>query len=391
MYELLFILPVLLPLCWYLGFRKGRDQQIDRSNGEQLGLSRQYFTGLNYLLNEESDKAIDTFVGMLEVDSETVETHLALGNLFRKRGEVDRAIRIHQNLIARPALSTRLRKMSLLELGYDYMAAGLLDRAENIFKELMHDQNYKQQSLKQLLTIYQQMKDWENAIAVSEKLQVGASASLKNEIAHFYCELAEENLHSKAPKEAMVFVKKALAVDANSVRATLLKGDINYSLGKYKQAIKTYRDLLRQDIELLSEAIDKLRLCFNQLNDQKGLMSFLENAIEQGAGVSTILVYAEELQLIHGDHAVAKFVAEQMVRHPSIKGLIKLIEVHLKHASDNAKPSLLMLQSVVQKLLKNKPIYHCNNCGFDAKTLFWQCPSCKNWGSVKPIQGIEGE
>jgi lipopolysaccharide assembly protein B len=391
MYEILVIIAFLLPVAWFFGYKSGRNTEQNESSGQQSGLSRKYFTGLNYLLNEESDKAIDTFVSMLEVDSETVETHLALGNLFRKRGEVDRAIRIHQNLIARPSLSSSFRKMSLIELGYDYMAAGLLDRAENIFKELMNDQTYKQPSLKQLLVIYQQTKDWENAIHVCEKLQSEATPNLKNEIAHFYCELAEVRLYSKAPKEAIIYAKKALAVDTKSVRATLLSGDIQYSLGKYKQAIKTYRGLVQQDVELLSEALEKLRLSYIQLNDHKGLMSFLEFAIEQGAGVSTILAYADEVQAIEGDYAVAKYIAQQMVRHPSIKGLVKLIELHLTHASESAKPSLLMLQDVVSKLLENKPVYHCNHCGFDAKTLFWQCPSCKNWGSVKPIQGIEGE
>ena len=161
MYELLLIIALLLPVAWYFGYRNGRSIAESESDGLHTGLSRKYFTGLNYLLNEESDKAIDTFVSMLEVDSETVETHLALGNLFRRRGEVDRAIRIHQNLIARPSLSAAHRKMSLMELGYDYMGAGLLDRAENIFKELMHDLVHKQASLKQLLTIYQQTKDWQ--------------------------------------------------------------------------------------------------------------------------------------------------------------------------------------------------------------------------------------
>lgn len=391
MYEILLIMALLLPVAWYLGYRNGCTAKKIESSSLQTGLSRQYFTGLNYLLNEESDKAIDTFVSMLEVDSETVETHLALGNLFRRKGEVDRAIRLHQNLIARPSLSSAHRKMSLLELGYDYMTAGLLDRAENIFKELSSDQTHKQASLKQLLIIYQQTKDWQNAIKISESIQLGASPSLKNEIAHFYCELAEKKLYEKSPKEAIVYVKKALSVDPASVRATLLSGDIDYSLGRYKRAIKTYRDLIRQDVELLPEALEKVNASFLQLNDQKGLMQYLEFAIEKGAGVSTILAYAEQIQSQHGDHAVAKYIAQQMVAHPSIKGLLRLIDLHLKHASDSARPSLLMLKDVVSKLLKNKPIYHCNHCGFDSKTLFWQCPSCKNWGSVKPIQGIEGE
>jgi len=391
MYELLLIFAFLLPIAWYFGYRKGSQRADNNPAAGQLGLSKKYFTGINYLLNEEADKAIDTFVSLLEIDSETVEPYMAVGNLYRRRGEVDRAIRIHQNLIARPSLSTTYRKMSLMELGYDYMAAGLLDRAENIFKELVHDQNHKQASLKQLLLIYQQTKDWEKAIKVSEKLQINATSSLKTEIAHFYCELAENKLFMQSPKEAIGFVKKALAVDPNCSRATLINGDIEYSLGRYKQAIKAYRELLRQDVEILPEAITKITHSFRQINDKKGLIQFLEQAISQGGGVSIILTYAEEIKNIHGDRAAGEYIAKQLAVHPSIKGLLKLIELHIKHASETARPSLVMLQEVVSKLLKNKPVYHCNHCGFDSKTLFWQCPSCKSWGSVKPIQGIEGE
>ncbi len=392
MYELFIIVVILLPIAWTLGYFNGRKAAKRKVSDNQVGFSKKYFVGLNYLLNEESDKAIDTFVSMLEVDSETVETHLALGNLFRRRGEVDRAIRIHQNLIARPSLTSAHRKMSLLELGYDYMAAGLLDRAENIFRELVREQAHKTASLKQLLQIYQQMKDWESAIQVAEKLQVDASGSLKTEIAHFYCEMAENRLYiEKQPKEAQQFIKKALNVDAYCARATLISGDIEYSLGRYKHAVKAYRELVKQDIELLPEAIEKIKSSFYQLNDKKGLAVFLQNAIEQGAGVSCILSYAEEVRHVKGDRAAGEYIAYQMSQHPSVKGLLKLIELHLKHASESAQPSLKMLQDVVSKLLENKPIYHCGQCGFDSKTLFWQCPGCKSWGSVKPIQGIEGE
>ncbi|MCW9015982.1 MAG: lipopolysaccharide assembly protein LapB, partial [Kangiellaceae bacterium] len=194
MNEILIVFVVLLPIAWLLGYLKGKKAPKQSNEIGSTELSQKYFSGLNYLLNEQDDKAIDAFVSVLEVDSETVETHLALGNLYRKRGEVDRAIRLHQNLIARPSLSAAHRKMSLMELGYDYMAAGLLDRAENIFKELLHDQTHKQQSLKQLLQIYQQTKDWQNAIQISEKIQLNNVPEIKNEIAHFYCELAEKAL-----------------------------------------------------------------------------------------------------------------------------------------------------------------------------------------------------
>ncbi len=391
MNELLAIFIFLLPVAWYFGYRNGKRREVGRSHGRQHGLSKTYFTGLNYLLKEESDKAIDTFVSMLEVDSETVETHLALGNLFRKRGEVNRSIRIHQNLIARPSLSPEDRKQALLELGHDYMAAGLLDRAENIFKELAADSVHKQACLAQLLTIYQQTKDWQNAIATAAKMTPPTHSKNRSEISHFYCELAEESLQNMAYREALGYIKKAFQADPKSVRATLISAEIHYSNKRYKQALASFKELIRQDIAFLPEAIDTLVDCYKQLKDEKGLKQFLQEALQKGGGISSILAYAQILQRSQGDKKAAEFIASQMAEHPSVKGLLKLIELHIEHASESAIPSLTMLHQVVSKLLENKPIYHCDTCGFDAKTLFWQCPSCKNWGSVKPIQGIEGE
>jgi len=391
MNELIIVFILLLPIAWYFGYRNGKKGDSKKSSGHRNGLSKTYFTGLNYLLNEESDKAIDTFVSMLEIDSETVETHLALGNLFRKRGEVNRAIRIHQNLIARPSLSSEDRKLALLELGFDYMGAGLLDRAENIFKELSSDFVHKNASLSQLLIIYQKTKDWEKAIATAAKLQYPMTENTKNEISHFYCELAEEAWDQQSYKEVLGYIKKAFQVDPKCVRATLISAEVHFSKGRYKQALKCFKDLTRQDIAFLPEAMDTLTNCYIKLNDINGLLYFLSDALEKGGGISTILAYAEILQTQQGDKAAAAFIASQMDQRPSIKGLLKLIELHIRHASENAKPSLLMLKDIVSKLLENKPVYHCEHCGFDSKTLFWQCPGCNSWGGVKPIQGIEGE
>lgn len=396
MTDLLIMVAFLLPIAWYFGYRNGKNQMDKSSNKRRRGLSKTYFTGLNYLLNEESDKAIDTFVSMLEVDSETLETHLALGNLFRKRGEVDKAIQIHQNLIARPSLSTDERNLSLLELGLDYMSAGLLDRAENIFKELSADSLHKELSLAKLLAIYQQTKDWQKAIATADKVARSDNPQIKKEITHFYCELAEESLQKKHYKDAVNFIKKALQADTTSVRATLISGQIHYSKERYKKAIKSFSELAKRDIAFLPEALPLIINCFVQINEQRGLLLFLQDSLNRGAGVSTILAYADILRSnsvdsVAGDRAAAEFIAKQMQLHPSIRGLKQLIELHVGHASETAKPSLMILKDVVEKLLANKPVYQCNQCGFDSKTLFWQCPSCQNWGSVKPIQGLEGE
>ena len=391
MNELIFVFIILLPIVWYLGFRIGRTKLPAKPNQHQAKLNKKYFAGLNYLLNEQSDQAIDTFTSMLELDSEAVDIQLALGSLFRKKGEVERSIRIHQNLIARPSLSVNERNLALLELGYDYMAAGLLDRAENIFKELSNDAKYKGASLEQLLAIYQLTKEWNKAIEVAAKLPHPLSQEKKMDISHYYCELAEEALTNGDHKSAKILMKKARMIDPCCVRATLIAARLYVSNGKHKKALKNYQEIIKQDIVFLPEAIGSIVNCYAQLEDEKGLQRFLDEAIKSGGGASAILASAESLKLNNGKSSAAEFLASQMEQQPSLKGLLKLIELHIENNDESAKSSLTMLHEIVTKLLENKPVYHCGHCGFDSQTLFWQCPSCKSWGSVKPIRGIEGE
>ncbi|NVJ51223.1 MAG: lipopolysaccharide assembly protein LapB [Gammaproteobacteria bacterium] len=390
MSEWLFYLVVaLLPIAAVSGYRLGkRKKQPERQEG---ALSRRYFVGLNFLLNEQPDKAIDAFIKMLEVDSETVETHLALGNLFRKRGEVDRAIRLHQNLIARPSLNPEVRSMSLLELGLDYMAAGLFDRAESIFKELKGDVKHKAISLQQLMLIYQQTKDWEQAVLVAEQLQSIDNLDHGPEIAHFYCELAERQMAQGNPKQANQSLKRALAIDAMCVRANIIRAAIAYEQGQYKQAIKVHRELIKQDIGFVPEVIEQIAASFQHLNDHKGYRVFLESTLAQGHSPTVVLAYADILRSRKGDRVAADFITQQLQQKPSLKGLLKLIEMHIEHAQPSARPSLEILYDIVNRSYKTKPAYRCANCGFGGKTLFWQCPSCKHWSSVKPVIGLEGE
>ena len=391
MNELIFVFLILLPLVWYMGYRIGRAKPRPESKQQQAKLSKKYFVGLNYLLNEQSDKAIDTFVSMLELDSEAVDIHLALGKLFRKKGEVERSIRIHQNLIARPSLNSDERNLALLELGYDYMAAGLLDRAENIFKELANDTVYKGASLEQLLVLYQLTREWGRAIEIASKLPQPLSQEKKKDISHYYCELAEDALANGDNKTAKNHMKKACMVDPSCVRATLISARLHVSNGKYKKALKSYQEIIKQDIIFLPEAIGSIVNCYAQLDDDKGLLQFLDASIQSGGGASAILASVETLRLSKGECSAAEFLASQMKQQPSLRGLLKLIELHIENNDKSTNSSLIMFHDIVIKLLEDKPIYHCGHCGFDSQTLFWQCPSCKYWGSVKPIRGIEGE
>jgi lipopolysaccharide biosynthesis regulator YciM len=237
-----------LSIAWYLGYRS-RDVE---ALGQKFNIPRDYLVGLNFLLNEEPDKAVDVFIKMLEVDSSTVETHLAVGKLFRRRGEVDRAIRIHQNLIARPQLEKNCREQSLYELGQDYMSAGMLDRAERIFLEVVSIREYAVVALRALLDIYQQEKSWENAIQTANKLGAATRQDMQPVVAHYYCELADNAIAKNQSAEAQHFLKKALDADNLCVRASLMLANVDMEKGEYKSALKNLKRIKDQDANYLS-------------------------------------------------------------------------------------------------------------------------------------------
>jgi len=386
---LLASLLLILPLAVWSGYRVGRRLPKNKLVGRRLAPG--YFTGLNYLLNEQPDKAIDAFIELLQVDSETVETHLALGNLFRRRGEVDRAIRIHQNLIARPALTGDTRKLALLELAYDYMAAGLFDRAEKLFKELVNDQPHRLESLNHLLTIYQQINDWNQAIDVSRQIAQISAVSQNNKIAHFHCEIAESARSSGNLKAAHDALKRALSTNKSSVRASILQGQLYQQSGDYKNAIKSYRRVRHQDIAYLPEVISDLISCYRLNGGDADLLKFLQECLQQGAGVSVLLAVSELMQASGDERGAATVISNYLRDKPSLKGLEQLIQIHVQHANGSARDNLQLLHGLVVKLIDKKPVYRCDGCGYSGKTLFWQCPSCKEWGTIKPILGIEGE
>lgn len=388
MWELLWLLlPVAAVSGWWVAKRDS-----DRSaHYKTPGLSSHYFKGLNYLLNEQPDKAIEVFLKMLEVDSETAETHLALGNLFRRRGEVDRAIRIHQNLIARPALSRQLRTLALLELGQDYMRAGLFDRAETLFLELIEMNDHTAPALRHLIDIYQQEKEWDKAIAVTKRWEEVSGKSCSEVIAHYYCELAEQARERRDLEQATQMIERALEFDRNCVRASLLQGDMEVEAGDCTAAIRTFKRVEEQDPGYLPEIIEPLLDCYNKLGQTGEIIDYLKQILAKHSSISLILALAELLRQEDGDDAAANFITEQLRKRPSVRGLDRLIELNLAHSEGAARDNLLILRDLVKKLLEEKPVYKCNHCGFVGRSLHWQCPSCKTWNSMKPIHGVEGE
>ena len=379
---------LLLPVAAASGWVAARRSLAAKQQKQPQEISPVYFKGLNYLLNEQPDKAIDLFIKLLDVDSDTVETHLALGNLFRRRGEVDRAIRIHQNLIARPSLNREQRANALLELGQDYMRAGLFDRAENLFLELTELRLFNDQAYLNLLEIYQQEKDWQRCLEVSAKINTLRDPSLNNAVAHFYCELAEIQLRQQNTGGAENYLKRAQQTVRNHVRATLLQGQIDMARGDCKGVIRLLTRIEEQEPAYLPEILPTIVSCYRKMGQQKELHDYLEDLYARRQCTEAMLYLTDILSEKEGSQVAVERVLAHLSSHPDLKGLERLVRLNLQRGEESPRQTLEVLLQSVTRLLDGQPAFQCDQCGFTAKKLHWHCPSCKTWGSIKPMQGL---
>lgn len=385
------LLWLLLPVAALSGWWIGRRAVNSQSNNSLRSIHPEYFKGLNFVLNEQPDKAIEVFIRMLEVDSETVETHLALGNLFRRRGEVDRAIRIHQNLIARPTLSREQRTHALLELGMDYMRSGLLDRAEGLFLELIDSNSHLNQAYTELLAIYQQEKDWENAIITARKLGAISAVSYSPIIAQFYCEGANAALNEGNMRVVKDQIRRAMSFDSNCVRASLIEAQMYQKTGKIKLAIKSYKRIESQDSDYMTEVIGPLLECYRKLDRVDEFVEYLRTLVNIYGGISTLLMLTGLIAEREGENAAIRFISDELKNRPTVKGVDKLIEYALDRSEGETHEHLKTIKQLTGQLIEGRAMYKCNSCGFDAKLIHWQCPGCKDWDTVKPVFGVAGE
>ncbi len=386
------LLWLLLPLAALSGWWVGRS----RSGAEtaRKPLSGQYFQGLNYLLNEQPDRAIEVFTRMVELDEDTAETHLALGNLFRRRGEADRAVRIHQNLIARPSLAPEQRAAALLELARDYLAAGLLDRAEVLFVEALETSDYRTAALQALLDIYQREKEWEKAINTARTLQRETRADYGPMMAQFACEQAEQRIreHGDAA-QIRQFLRRAFGYDRQCVRAALLQSDMEQSEGRWRAAIKAAQRVEAQDVDYIPEVLPRLEACYQATGQPLQFRAELERLLTRYPGVSVIMKLSEVIETTEGRKPAIEFLAEQLRDRPSVRGLDRLITLNISDDDRDRRRQrdLRVLRELFAALLVDTPPYRCIECGFEARQIHWQCPGCRAWATIKPRRGLSGE
>lgn len=374
------VVPLAALSGWVIGRRGGqRHGQIQVSR-----LSSTYFRGLNHLLNDQTDQAIDVFTHIAELDKETFETQLALGHLFRRQGDVDRAIRLHQQLEKRGDLTDQQRVQALLALGEDYMKSGLLDRAETVFRNLANIDQRAPQALRHLISIYQSERDWEKAIDNARRYESLSNEPMGKQIAQFECELAERLYLSGKIEEARSAVQRAYQVDAQSVRAGIIEGKIEASLKHDTLAVKAWERAARHDPDYLPEILPQLMKAYERIQDAVGACHFLAEMTELYRGIAPVLAHTRFIAMQEGPEKARKYLSVQLKDRPSVRGELALIHLALTAGGDPTA-TLTDLKHITDQLLVRTPSYRCTHCGFGAKTHHWLCPSCKEWGSVKPL------
>ena len=380
---MLLIFPLFFGMGW-LAARIDIKELLSDSNV----LPHSYFQGLNFLLNEQQDKAIEAFIEVVKVDPQTVELHFALGSLFRRRGEVDRALRMHHNLVDRADLDDDKRQQAIFELAQDYLKAGILDRAESLFTEL-ESTPYGKQSFEFLLELFQKEHDWLKAIAVSKRLAAISGQSYDKLAAFFYCELASDAIAGGDSAKAREHLQQALLTDRNAVRATMMLGDLLAGESKHEEAINIWKCIEMQDAQYLPLVAERLLNSYRSLDRETDGIALLRGYLGKYHSLDLMNVVFTCVLKQDGSAAAYQLVRDELERNPTLLGLDKLLEARLLEVPVDMRADVEMVKELVHKRTRNLASYHCAHCGFKAQQFYWHCPACHAWGSYSPRRGEE--
>ena len=371
-----------LPLFFSLGWIAARID-IKHLQSESRAMPRAYFRGLNFLLNEQQDQAIESFIEVVRADPETVELHFALGNLFRRRGEVERAIRMHENLLSRPDIDPGKRLSAQFELGQDYLKAGLLDRAEDIFINLQSG-SFEESARKFLLQIYEQERDWEKAIEIAGQLSATSPTSFQKEIAQFYCERAASEIARSELDAARQHLGEALTTSRACARANLMLGDMETQAGNHEQAIRFWKLVETQNPAYLPLTADRLFNAHRHLNKMADALLLLRGYLSRNPSID-LLGATFQASLEHeGARAAYELVRDELRRNPSLLGLNKLLEAALLDAPAERRQDISLVKNLIHQHSQRLALYRCESCGFKARTFHWHCPACGGWETFPP-------
>jgi lipopolysaccharide biosynthesis regulator YciM len=372
------------PLFFGLGWLAARIdiRQIVR---ESRALPRSYFRGLNFLLNEQPDKAIEAFLEVVKVDPETVELHFALGSLFRRRGEYDRAIRMHQHLLERADLGAEQKTTALAELGHDYLKAGILDRAEEVFQKL-EQSTQSGAARRALLEIYEQEKAWPRAIEMTRQVESDPRA-----LAQYECEIAASEAAQSRPDSARRHLEAALDANRKCVRASLQLGDLEVEEKKLEEAIEHWKRVESQDPAYLALVAQRVLDAHRQLGRAEEGLRLLEGYLERYPSLDLLDIVFQQTLETKGPEEAYRLVRDELRRNPTLLGLDRLVEVELIRASPERRRDLELMRSLVHRHTQRLARYRCETCGFKARQFHWRCPACGGWETYPPRRTEEFE
>lgn len=392
MLELLFLLlPISMLYGWYMGRRSAKKDQEHVQND----FSRNYVTGLNFFLSNQQDKAVDLFLSMLQKqESENhiarepqFESELTLGNLFRSRGELDRALRIHEGLVNNPNYSFEQKLLAKQQLAMDFFKAGFYDRAEQYYITLVDEPEFAQHSLLQLIRTYEKTRDWKKTVNVAEKLLKIDPDTDRTMVAHLYCEDAQSYLNED--NVYLSLLEKALSYSPNCTRASILLGNFYYKNSQFEDALSHYENVLNQDPDYISEVLENIKSCYIQLGQVENFEFFLIKANQIQHDSSIDLAIAEIVEKKDGIAAAQSVLYQQLKQHSSLITFQRFIYYQMNNAEQGGgRDSLVLLHDMVGEHLKKSSRYKCRQCGYQSYRLAWHCPSCHNWETIKPIQHI---
>ncbi len=373
----LLALPLLFLVGWWARGYEARVRASDRG-----GAPESLFRGLNLLLNDQHDRAIDAFIAIAKLDPETIELHYALGNLFRRRGEFERAVRIHNYLLSRADLPSSERANALAELAQDYLKGGLLDRAESCFGELVEDPRHRFEALRALLRIHAMERDWEGAIDCARRLEREAGETHRVAIAHFNCEIAEQAVARNDLEGAKRCLEEALVANRNSVRASILAGDIAHRVGDNASAIEHWLRIATDAPEYLPLIADRLTSAMDAQGRRAEALNLLRRELLDHPSVDLLDVGYRRAQEWEGPAAGETMLREELKRHPSLLGFERLLAI--RAASAQGDRELELLRGLISVQARNLARYRCGTCGFRTRAFHWQCPGCASWDSYSP-------
>ena len=346
-----------------------------------------YLTGLKYLLNEESDKAINLFSNIIEIDDDTIQTHLALGVLFRRQGKIDKAIKLHENIISKPDLEENYYFQTLSELGENYYAAGIYDKAEEIFLKLKEVKAHKISSLEKLIKIYEYLCQWEQALKNLEELSiVDNENNLINSTSHYYCQLSQDSIDDNNLDKAEAYLKKARENNPKSIRQMFLSSIIALEKNNLNSALDHYMKMTTETpvghFILLPLLLERAN------NEEKGIID--NKLIQMVSKNPEIEIYFSMLSVMRPEiknKTLFKSFRKQILANTLINEILNQNNAISSHIIDGNL--IENIKSIINKKTMNEYKYNCTQCGYETISHSWQCPTCKNWEKSTPINFIE--